>query len=808
MPKVTVTGKPIDTLTSTETIDSELLKKTPSGNGNISERLEILPGVQLSENHNNSRSGGEIEPTDLSISGGRSADNNYIFDGSSISSSLDPDFTGTHNYDNIPGHSQRLFLLDHLVDEISVLKANIPASYGDFTGGVVEIKSINPEPEFTGEISYRTTRSDWGQFYLDPDSEEDFYNSTSGDDQPSFVKHETSTTLHIPINNEMGFLFDYSRLESSIPITGAEQKKVQRRRNENFFLKFVNTPKTDTEIHISATYAPYVEDRNLEKTLNSDYKLKGGGYSLTGGGKKKTKLGQLDFNINYQESQNSREAPNAWYSWKITPSKDWGTTTTSSHEGGYGDLEKYERSISTKFDFNFKKLDFKKHKHSFNAGSELSYLQGTYDRTEEFTQYIAYLADGSASKYPILACSIGDPLCIEGEQFIYYKNVRPINKAKADIFNIHTYIEDQIEINKLSIRPGIRVSYENYQKNLNFAPRFAAAYDFFGNQKTIFKGGYNRYYGSDLLTLELKSQQAQATKSFRCVDDGTGSCDYSAVPRYSPDYDWLVKTETSVSTSRVSDLKTPYSDELTLGITQSFFGGELELLYIDREYKDQIITVTLDTIETDDLDYKYSEWRNSGRRSHEELSLSWQKSGKNYFVSFNVTWEETKSNSSSYLDSFAEHQIDDETNDLDLPVWYEGKLTSLNNVPTNDYNRPYKASLIYTAKLPYNFAFTNVTNFRSRYQVVERISSGNVVMPNGSIVDVKTLDNDYYDKVTKPSDLTFDWKFSWASPEWSNNSVTFTLDIYNVFNRKVEIGTEDDEYKLGRQFWAGLTYKF
>lgn len=92
--------------------------------------------------------------------------------------------------------------------------------------------------------------------------------------------------------------------------------------------------------------------------------------------------------------------------------------------------------------------------------------------------------------------------------------------------------------------------------------------------------------------------------------------------------------------------------------------------------------------------------------------------------------------------------------------------------------------------------------------MVDRITSGEVEMPDGSMVNVRSLDNDYYDKVTKPSALTFDWKVAWQSPEWHGNSAEITLDILNVFNRRVEIGTADGEYLLGRQYWAGLTYKF
>ncbi|MCK4620855.1 MAG: TonB-dependent receptor plug domain-containing protein [Desulfuromonadales bacterium] len=811
MPTVTVEASRLISLSNTVVIDKKKIEALPRSNANLTELLKTVPGIQFSESTDNSRTGGEIRPPEISISGGRTSENSYIFDGASNNSLLDPDFTNYHNANNLPGHSQRLFLLDHLVEDVTVLRGNIPARYGSFTGGVVEVNSINPDTEFKGEISYRTTRSDWGQFYIDPEKEEDFYNSISADDQPSFVKHQTSMTLHIPLNETMGLLLDYSRIESSIPISAFEQKKVQRRRNENFFLKYLVTPQTGTEIRLSTTYAPYQGDYNLSKTLDSNYTLIGGGFKIDAGLNHRTEIGQLEFNMNFQTSQNSREAPNNWYSWRTTPSKDWGTPAVASMEGGFGDLEKLERSVGTNLHLTLNELKSGPVKHTIGFGTELSYTQATFDRTEEYTQYVARLADGSRSYYPVLPCPPGDTLCIEGEQFMYYKNTRPVNEAHAGIFNFQTYVEDQLSINQLSLRPGLRVSYENYQKNLNFAPRIAASYDVFGNHKTILISGYNRYYGVNLLALELESKQANIIKACRGeikerVSSVTGAVTYSCDTKtVDPKHDWTIIPKSTVSASRVSDLKTPYSDEFTLGIQQSLLGGRLELLYIDREYKDQIVSVILDK---DEDGYIFKEWRNSGRRTHEEVSLSWQKSWKKHFLSLNVTWEETKSNSSSYTDTFDEHQIDDEPDELDLPVWYDGKLTDRSQVPINDYNRPYKASLVYSVNLPFKLSFTNTTNLRSRYRVVDRITSGEVEMPDGSMVNVRSLDNDYYDKVTKPSALTFDWKVAWQSPEWHGNSAEITLDILNVFNRRVEIGTADGEYLLGRQYWAGLTYKF
>lgn len=802
MPKVTVTGSHIDTLTTTETIDQELLEKLPNSNGNITELLKAIPGVQFSEKANNSRTGGEIRPPEISISGGRTSDNNFIIDGGNNNSLLDPDFTSYHNTDNIPGHSQRIFLLDHLVEDVSVLRANIPARYGSFTGGIVDIRTIDPEPDIKGELSYRTTHSDWGQAYVHPDDQEDYNASVNADDQPNFVKHQSSVTLHLPVQENIGFLVDYSRSESSIPLKEFDKKIVQRRRTENFFLKYLATPRPETEIRLYLAYAPYQGGYNLSKTINSDFSLFGGGHKFGAELKHQTESGELEITFNLQQSENSREAPNNWYSWKVTPSKNWGTS--ASHEGGYGDLEKQESSLDAgaHYSFNEQKLGSLMQKLSF--GAELSYTQATYDRTEDAYQYIARLADGSKSYYPVLPCPPGDDLCVDGEQFMYFRNTRPANEAHASIFDIQTYIEEQLTINRLTVRPGVRIAYENYQKNLTVAPRLAASYDLFGNKSTLVTSGYNRYYDGNLLAHELKSKQAQLVRAYRCEEDPlTNLC---ATPtNYDPSYDWLEIPRTTFSATRVSDLRTPYSDEFIIGIQQSLLGGQLELIYIDRDYRDQIVTEVLDR----DVDgYTYSEFSNAGRRNHEEVNLSWERSWPNHFFAFTVTWQDTKSNSNSYIDSFDVNQLTDDPEELDTQVWYQGQLTDRLNVPINDYNRPYKASLIYTANFPFNLSFSNETILRSRYQVVKKITSGEVTLSDGSTVNVSTLENDYYAQVTKKSALTFDWALSWKSPDWYRNNVEIRLDIFNVFNRKIEIGTETDEYQLGRQYWAGLTYRF
>jgi outer membrane receptor protein involved in Fe transport len=41
-----------------------------------------------------------------------------------------------------------------------------------------------------------------------------------------------------------------------------------------------------------------------------------------------------------------------------------------------------------------------------------------------------------------------------------------------------------------------------------------------------------------------------------------------------------------------------------------------------------------------------------------------------------------------------------------------------------------------------------------------------------------------------------------------DQALLLSLEINNVFNKKVPVGGEDAEFEIGRQFWAGAEYLF
>lgn len=72
-------------------IDRKIIDSFPSGNNSINEILSFLPDIQFSETSNLSTQGGEILPAAVSIAGGKGFENNFIIDGLSNNSILDPD---------------------------------------------------------------------------------------------------------------------------------------------------------------------------------------------------------------------------------------------------------------------------------------------------------------------------------------------------------------------------------------------------------------------------------------------------------------------------------------------------------------------------------------------------------------------------------------------------------------------------------------------------------------------------------------------------------------------------------------------
>lgn len=774
-PQVVVTASPEDPLSGTATLTPETLEALPGKDGSLNESLAVLPGVQLPDTYRDSTQGGEILPPEISISGGRPYDNLISVDGISVSSRLDPASTIKKRPNEIPSTSNALTLSRDIVEEATLYRYNIPARYGGFTGGVVDVSTRNPDGKLSCGISYRTTQDAWTEFFIAEDEEEDFYSSKDADNQPHFRKHQLNLDLDLPMFEQSGLLASYSMNRSEIPLIHFGETKEQKRQTDNLLLKFTAPIDPENSFSISSVYSKYVDDTFREDTYASDYTLAGEGLLVA------TELQHqqqdLDANllagITYQED--SREGPSSFYSWDITPSKPWGSSTTSK-EGGYGNL--YRENLGIEISPHITARNHtSKTSHSTTIGAQYSWDNARQERPEDAFFYFkaVNVPDDLAS----IDCS-ADPLgCIDNEQQITGRYIYPAGDIEVEMNQVSFYTEHQLDWESLSLRPGLRYTTDDFQNNSNIAPRMALSVDMFGDGNTLLSGGANRYYSEALLSYKLREFIQPTRKQNR---------DHLSQPSAWPQLDNY--SELSTVLTRYSDLKTPYSDEYAAAIDQSLFGGRLRLEYIRREGYDEFSREKTDVLPDG---HKYYELNNNGRSRHEEYSLNFERTAQQWAMLFNVTYQETSTSNLDYDDTY------DETMTEEM-VLFEGEIIPPWQLPRKEYNRPLTGNLILAFKLPFGFSATNATRYLGPYRDVSKVKP--------TPADLPAEASAAWEEIERKGSWITDWKIEWETATWRAQTLTCSVEILNVFNEKYQLTDEDSNYSLGRQFWAGLSYSF
>jgi hypothetical protein len=783
---VTVIGTLESKATGKSTIKGDVIQKLPRGNGSINEILEVLPDVQLSDTHNTSYTGGEILPPSVSISGGRVYQNNFTIDGVSNNSLLDPVADNPNYVNDVPGHAQEVYVDSDLVGEITVYDCNIPARYGGFTGGVVDVKTKNPGPAFGGKIFYRTTRDSWTRFHVDEEEEYDFEHSKSYQKQPKFEKHHAGVDLNIPVSRNAGLLTSCRILYSEIPLYHLGQSKQQTRRLENYFLKYVHDISDDDYLDLFMTYTPYRGEYFIQDAKNSDFDIEEGGYAIGADYRHFFDAGELQLVGAFRASENTRHAPQHWRLWATTDTKDWGRLADSdfSGEGGFGTIEKRQTGVNFEGNFAFDVFFTGSVTHQFNVGLDYERIRGAYDRRE--TTYVYK----QAKLTPDIICD-GDSFdCVEREQFFTYRNVYEASSTSASINQYSIHLDDLIHLKRLGLRPGIRISYDDYMRNLTFASRFAATLDVFGDDRTVLTAGLNRYYGRTLLTYKLR----EARKPFRSE---TRTSYHNRPTEWEPD------SFQGVNVAQFSELETPYSDEAAIGLDQSLLGGRLSVKYVERKGKDEFAR-EYGAVQPDGL--RYYTMNNNGSSRHESYRISWERMWDKHFLSINATYQESTTSNEDYDAALEDDELEDR-------VWHDGKIIYKSELPRNDYNRPYVANLTYIAELPLGFTFTNFTKYRSGYRNLEDTGEEKAIPEGQRRIDPLTGEEIYealavYDEVKQSDVVLFDWKITWQNAFFKKQDLLLNLEIYNVFDEKAHAGSSHNEYEMGRQFWAGLEYLF
>ncbi|WP_406639816.1 TonB-dependent receptor plug domain-containing protein [Pectobacterium brasiliense] len=174
---ILVRSTPTSQSMGTQIINAEQIKKMPTGNGSIPELLKNNAAVQFSNTANSSNTPGELAPENVSFHGEKFYNNNFMIDGLSNNSNINPgankgqldgDPDGYNATDLPAGGTQSFWINSELIESLEVFDSNISAKYGDFTGGVVDAKLMDPKLDNVfGKVSYRTSNDSWTSYHVD-----------------------------------------------------------------------------------------------------------------------------------------------------------------------------------------------------------------------------------------------------------------------------------------------------------------------------------------------------------------------------------------------------------------------------------------------------------------------------------------------------------------------------------------------------------------------------------------------------------------------------------------------------------------
>ncbi|MFT4021891.1 MAG: TonB-dependent receptor plug domain-containing protein [Acinetobacter sp.] len=813
---IIVRATPTSQTMGTQIITAEQIKKMPTRNGTITELLKNNPNVQFANNTDSSETPGEIQPENVSFHGEKFYNNNFMIDGLSNNNVMNPASTssvsnapnGYNAWDLPEGGAQSYWINSELVDSVEVYDSNVSAKYGDFTGGVVDGKLKDPYLErASGRVSWRGTRSDWTEYKLDSKDETSYALANQANKQPKFEKNSYAITLNQPLSNKAGLIFAYHRQQSEIPYYHTVLKNWvnQERTAETFLLKGNYLADNGDTFRATAMYSPHASKYYKPNIQNGAYTNEGGGYRFNLEWEHFAGWGKVNTLVGYQHEQNHVEhgadTYATWYSRYGTSESSqyitWDSTAVSSttgrafgYIGGYGEYETAKDTLTAKQDYQIHPFKWWNTTHQLDFGWQVDFSKAHYKRLRDVA-----LSLGTPTWDASTTCVSGDDLCLSGEQYYLRRTLYPAKTINESYTNYAVYLQDSMTLGNLEVTPGVRVSMDDFLENLNVAPRFAMSYDVFGDHRSRIFAGANRYYAGNILAYKLREGiRINYTQS-----------------RTSTTSDWVTTATNNIAAGRykMSELDTPYSDELNIGIAQRFWDTIWTLKYVHRKGRDQFVSKTI-IDPTDGL--TYIAMNNNGRTQGETVSLTVTPISPIKFKYATIDWmfganySENKTNAVAYSSILTDESMAQKS-------IYKGKLLNSDEVPAFDFNTPWNAFISVNTAIPkWHLNWTQRLGYTAGYR---SFTSSTIACPTdnascGTYTGNATL---YTDKEYDPY-FSYDWRFNWELPVGKYQKLEVNLDITNVFNSGIEIdqtGTGNNAtitYKAGRQFWLGLAYNW
>ncbi|WP_417318670.1 hypothetical protein [Emcibacter sp.] len=822
------TGVVIDrSNTGRAVIGHEALGALDLGAGDPMDAFDQLPNVAFSEgrfttSEDNLQS---LLPEEVSISGGDIYSNLVTFDGLQ---------TKNYAYDissDVPAHYDKLgvstthmvFLNSGLLEQVAVQDSNISAKYTGFSGGVIEFETRDPGTGFGGSLAGKYS-ADWLTSYLEGDEEEV---GEIDEGTPQNEKYTLSGVIDIPITDKLYSMFGVGYKKSTVQRQISEAYSAYKGatvgtsdETMQFLAKLMHNISDNDTVVLSANITPFNSEFTRSNTYGDDQVAKSLSYMNFVEWRREAGGFSANIKAYFSNSGFKREAPDGFaYYYNQSYDGFYGepnaATDVCDNErcsvGGFGDIETNQKSYGLVSDFS-QKTDFG----DLNFGLKWESYKLRSERFNQSSSYsFSYLFQDDDTN--IVCADANDPYCIEGAQAIMRRATYPAYDIRVDLNTFDAYAELDGEkalqgfLQNIRYRFGLSATYEDFLENFQLAPRFTIGVDFADHWSLDV--GANRYYERDLLTYALQNEKPLFIHENRdYIQDGND---------YIVGNDWYLYREFGTTTGYgLSDLETPYTDELTAAVT--YFDpdglGTLRLKGIYRDEKEQIsrITTLEETTYFLNGDYRTVDRRifraaNDGYSTYRGLSLEWNKSFENHFLSLTATWSKTTTSNTDYFTDtedqyeplvYIEDPIQAENAEtLDDQVIADAIITKDElKIRRAEFSVPWKFTAYWSAKWLEGKLRTSIdATYSPKYTTIE--DTGVNRNYDGNRYDV-------YSVVDRKNRLRANLYAGYVIEFGNDNAVMLTLRANNLFNSRTHTATIGAPYEIGRNFVFGFESTF
>ncbi|MEN5117004.1 hypothetical protein ABE488_06690 [Luteimonas sp. TWI662] len=800
------------------TLDEADIQQQPKGNGDIGTLLRINPAVQFDDARiGSSRQMGEIRPADISIHGGLFHQNLLLVDGVSFNNDLDPGGgspSNPHLVDSVPSPAQGIALDTDLLERLTVYDSNVPAAFGGFTGGVVDAKTRRANSAFGGKTWFRMSRSVWNELIVPEGNEQAFVESDTWTNQPVYDKYKLGAMLEGRTTRGIGLIGTVSRTRSDIPLraysngemsSSDANVKEQRRENTSVSLRANYAPTDRLEIGAGITYAPSNDLYFTKNAKDSWFELQQGGPVANLTGSWRGDAWTFDGRLGYSDIDSSRRVDAAidyWKTWARSEDKNWTPEgNTNAIEGNWGNIDQSTRNITASFGAQRAPLRWGRTEHRLQAGVGLRDRHAQYHRLNDHHSYISPRPttsctgpDGtedtvSCSLAPVYRTQTNRVIAGQG-QFHSTHNLYRAGRFDVRVREFSAYVQDDIQLGRVSLRPGLRFDMDDLMDRNTLAPRLAASWDVFGSGDTLVTSGVNRYYGRSLFGMKLREgrENLQTEYARTTVADG-----------------WRTK-KAFTANNRFETLHVPYSDEVNLGVRQRLQGYVADLKYVRRQGRDEIMR---ERVASDDdtgffSSYVYR-YVNTGRSDSETVTLAVEMPTWH--------WRDTHTTARLAADhtdirrNYANYDVSFKDGTYNRWVRYNGTLMHAYELPQDGFNRPWTARLSTQTRFEaLRLSWSNFLRYRAGHLNFVTVGE-DVLEENGQTVSVDVIEERH-----NPSTWTLDSTLEYTQPLRDGQEAYIRVEAQNVFNQRNRMTsvttTINTLYEPGRTYWLEAGYRF